>query len=117
LPSTGIYGNEEVFDSQIPTFKNSSDLTEKLKYYLTHDTARIAKIQQLRQIVLKEHSYRKRAEQFRDILTSVGLDIHDQTIFTPPNEHGTETDRNVMSYNDHRGSNVSNMKVSKERKD
>ncbi|CAE7468160.1 unnamed protein product [Symbiodinium microadriaticum] len=56
--------SKDTFDLELPTYTDMDDLTEKLRYFLTHDSAREELAKKLQQQVLSRHTYRNRAEEF-----------------------------------------------------
>ena len=49
--TNGALGSEDVFDLELPTYTNMDDLTEKLRFYLTHDDIRESLVKRLQQKV------------------------------------------------------------------
>ena len=69
LPITnGIHGAQEIFANLLPTYNSPSELKEKTVYYLDNPHERKKLTKQLRNIVLKEHTYACRAIQLDKIL-------------------------------------------------
>ena len=62
--TNGVLGSQEAFHLQLPTYSDMDDLTAQLRYFLTHEEARIQRVKQLQVEVLRQHTYRNRAEQF-----------------------------------------------------
>jgi O-antigen biosynthesis protein len=57
-------GSAEFFDGRLPAATTSQELRTALDHYLGDDDARTELVTELRERVLAEHSYRRRAEQF-----------------------------------------------------
>lgn len=66
--SNGKVGIKELFGDKLPTFDSKESLTELLNYYLSDETKLKAKVEELQDIVLKEHTYDNRAKVFLDTL-------------------------------------------------
>lgn len=66
--TNGVEGSKDLFAGELPYYKTSTELDKLLEYYLNDDKARVAKIKQLKEIIIKEHTYKHRAESIRDEL-------------------------------------------------
>ena len=66
--TNGKLGSEETFQSKLPYFTTEDELYNQLLFYLTHEDERIKKIAELREIVLKNHSYAHRALTIKNAL-------------------------------------------------
>jgi hypothetical protein len=74
--TNGALGSQETFNGKLPVYNTSAELCSLLRYYLTNDKIRETLVAELSQMVRKEHSYRRRAEEFADILNDVGVHLH-----------------------------------------
>jgi GT2 family glycosyltransferase/spore maturation protein CgeB len=68
--TNGYLGSQETFNGQLPTYSNSEELEQLLLYYLSDEDKREKKINELKDIVLKNHTYDHRAKEFKNILIS-----------------------------------------------
>jgi len=66
--TNGKAGAREVFGDLLPTFNSTEDLEQKVTYFLEHPEERDRKADELRDIVLKHHSYAVRAHELNAIL-------------------------------------------------
>ena len=66
--TNGVTGAKEAFDDLLPTYSSNHELRSQLRYYLEHPDVRHELATKLQKIVLENHSYKKRAEQFKEIL-------------------------------------------------
>lgn len=66
--TNGELGAKETFYGKLPSFKSKKELNDLLSYYLTHDTARLAKVRELQKFVLSNHTYLNRAQTLKEIL-------------------------------------------------
>lgn len=66
--TNGVAGARETFDDLLPTYSSNHELRSQLLYYLEHPDVRHELATKLQKIVLENHSYKKRAEQFKEIL-------------------------------------------------
>ena len=62
-------GAEETFKGKLPAFKSKEELNALIEYYLTNDDERITKIKELQEFVLINHTYKKRGNFLKEILT------------------------------------------------
>eukprot|EP01033_Poteriospumella_lacustris_P011777 gene11777-8387_t len=53
---------EALIAERLPIYRNAEDLTRLLRFYLTHDAARVALVREMQAHVLQHHSYVRRAE-------------------------------------------------------
>lgn len=67
--TNGVEGSKDLFEGELPYYETSRQLDELLDFYLHNEEARKAKVKQLKGVILKEHTYRHRAETIRDALT------------------------------------------------
>lgn len=68
--TNGALGSQDVFNGELPVFTSSSELENLLNYYLSNEEARQEKMKNLQNIVLNNHTYRHRAIELKNILTS-----------------------------------------------
>ena len=79
--TNGTLGSKLTFDGELPYFTTQDELYEQLSYYLNNDRARKNKINQLRNIILNEHTYAHRAHSIKNLLnhfylkTSIAIKI------------------------------------------
>lgn len=66
--TNGVRGAEETFEGKLPVFSSENELKNLIEYYLSNEDVRIAKIQELQDFVLKNHSYGERANTLREVL-------------------------------------------------
>ncbi|MCL2115032.1 MAG: glycosyltransferase [Methanobrevibacter sp.] len=59
--TNGIIGGNETFNGKLPCFTSKSELNNLIKFYLENEKERIDKINELKDFVLKYHTYEKRA--------------------------------------------------------
>lgn len=70
LPITnGLMGAREAFGDALPTYSSAQDLHAALSLYLADETARLAKVAELQDIVRREHTYAHRGEAVLRFLT------------------------------------------------
>jgi len=60
-------GSEEVFDGLLPVYHDRESLRRSLDHYLEHEEERNELTENLRQVVLRDHTYERRATQFVDL--------------------------------------------------
>lgn len=68
--TNGVEGSLDLFAGEIPYYRTPKELDELLDFYLNDDDARAAKVKLLKEIIIKEHTYKHRAESIRDALVS-----------------------------------------------
>lgn len=73
--TNGLLGSQETFKNRLPTYTTSAELTALIRYYLSNDDIRVKLIQELSQLVMKEHSYAKRGEEFSTALSEFGIQL------------------------------------------
>lgn len=73
--TNGEIGIKELFGNKIPTFTDKQSLDEQLDLYLNNPDLAHAKVEELQYIVLKNHTYKNRAEQLINLLK----DLTDKT--------------------------------------
>ncbi|MGV6818334.1 MAG: glycosyltransferase family protein [Thiotrichales bacterium] len=59
--SNGTLGANETFAGKLPTFSNKPELDSLLNHYLSNESARQQKVKELRDLVLRDHTYADRA--------------------------------------------------------
>lgn len=59
--TNGKIGSQEVFGGLLPTYDSKESLEQLLREYLTDEPKRLALVEKLQQIVLKDHNYKHRA--------------------------------------------------------
>lgn len=68
---------KELFGEAIIMYKDKQDLTQKIKFYLNNEEARIVQAYKLQQIILKKHTFEQRALAFQQILEQhIGVNLH-----------------------------------------
>ncbi len=67
--SNNCLGAQETFGGKLPTFRNQDELYELLHHYLENPKARLAKIKELRNLVVDSHTYHARAKTAADIIS------------------------------------------------
>jgi GT2 family glycosyltransferase/spore maturation protein CgeB len=80
--TNGVDGSKNTFDGILPTFTSKEELSSLLEKYLGNDKLRQEKISEIKDYVLKHHTYEHRASQLMDILKS-GLTIKTINIKLP----------------------------------
>jgi O-antigen biosynthesis protein len=60
--TNGVEGSKGIFNGKLPFFESKEELTELLSYYLSNETERKTKIQELQEFVLKNHTYQNRTD-------------------------------------------------------
>ena len=68
LVTNGADGVQEIFDDLVPTFHDKDSLGQTINYWLEHEEERRERVKRLREIVLAEHTYDNRAQQFIDVM-------------------------------------------------
>ncbi len=66
--TNGVIGSEETFKGKLPVWKSQDDLNNLIEYYMTHEDARTAKVKELQEFVLKNHTYENRANSLKECL-------------------------------------------------
>lgn len=66
--TNGEIGAERTFRGKLPVFKCKGELNALLKYYLVNHNARTAKVKELQEFVLKNHTYENRANTLKEVL-------------------------------------------------
>lgn len=63
-------GLKELLENNVEIYTSKCDLTDKIMFYLNNPQLRQEKAGAAQKIVLKEHTFSKRAEQFQEIITT-----------------------------------------------
>ena len=66
--TNGVIGAQETFKGKLPSFNSKEELNELLNYYLANEDERLAKVEELQEMVLKDHTYKNRALKLKEIL-------------------------------------------------
>ena len=66
--TNGDLGAEETFNGILPVYKSKNDLKDILKYYLSNEKERKAKIRELEEFVMSNHTYDHRAIKIKGLL-------------------------------------------------
>ncbi|MDR2967885.1 MAG: glycosyltransferase [Methanobacteriaceae archaeon] len=66
--TNGIIGANETFNGKLPCFNSKSELTDLIKFYLENEKERIDKVNELKDFVLKNHTYEKRVLTIKNII-------------------------------------------------
>jgi GT2 family glycosyltransferase/spore maturation protein CgeB len=66
--TNGDIGAEETFKGILPVYKSTEELNNLLNHYLSHEDERLAKIRELEEFVLSNHTYDHRAQEIKDLL-------------------------------------------------
>jgi len=66
--TNGSLGNNEIFDGEIPEYHSQKQLNSLLGFYLENPIVYEKKVKQLQKIVLEKHTYKHRAETFKQTL-------------------------------------------------
>jgi len=74
FPTRGI-GEMFVPGKELVLFKTPDEMVEKIRYYLEHDTERLAIATAARARVLAEHTYEHRFEQMLSVVRQQGVDL------------------------------------------
>jgi len=61
--TNGDVGSRDVFDGLLPSYRNAAELNDLLTRYLEDEPARDRLVASLREVVRREHTYRRRAQQ------------------------------------------------------
>ncbi|MFB2553774.1 glycosyltransferase family protein [Ensifer soli] len=70
LITNGALGVQELFGDLVPTFSDRQSLTDTLNYWIGHRAERLARVNELRQLLLERHTYAHRAEVVANALTA-----------------------------------------------
>ena len=65
--TNGVIGAKETFNCKLPIWKSSDDLNDLIEYYLSNEDERIKKVKELRELVLKNHTYDNRAQTLKKV--------------------------------------------------
>lgn len=66
--TNGAIGASETFEGKLPIFKNKAELDSLLNHYLNDESARRKKVNELREFVLRSHTYKHRASVVKSTL-------------------------------------------------
>ncbi len=66
--TNGEIGANETFKGKIPVFKSRDELTNLIEYYMENEDARLAKVKELQEFVLENHTYDVRANTLKEAL-------------------------------------------------
>lgn len=66
--TNGVEGSKDLFEGELPYYETSKELDDLLAFYLNDDKAREAKVKQLKGMILKNHTYKHRADAIRNAL-------------------------------------------------
>ena len=66
--TNGTKGNHELFNGLIPEYHSQKELTDVITYYMENERTRVKKINELRNIVLENHTYKHRADMLKSVL-------------------------------------------------
>jgi len=66
--TNGELGAKEVFGPLLPAYNGIDDLKKKLSFYLENEVSRVELAEKLQTQVLGEHTYRHRAQEFKQLL-------------------------------------------------
>lgn len=69
--TNGVLGSQLTFDSKLPFFTTEGELYKLLSFYLENEQARIDKVTELRNIVIKNHTYMHRARTLKELLIGI----------------------------------------------
>ncbi|PAV06295.1 glycosyltransferase family protein [Methanobacterium bryantii] len=83
--TNGERGARETFSGKLPVFRSKEELNDLIKYYMINDGARIAKVKELQDFVLENHTYENRANKLKEVLKqhisktriSIKISVHD----------------------------------------
>jgi GT2 family glycosyltransferase/spore maturation protein CgeB len=64
-----VGGAKEMFGEALPVFNSPEELGSQLQFYLSNPDRRREKIQELRAIILKSHTYANRSGQFKEVIS------------------------------------------------
>ncbi len=86
--SNEVPGLKELFGDAILTYRNRTDLHATISWVLSHERERREIGEKAREVIVRLHTYRHRAEEFRDILfRHFGIDPPGKDRGTPHTEH------------------------------
>ncbi len=68
--TNGKLGSKDVFDNKLPYYETKDELNSLISEYLGNDSKRKNKIEELKKIVLENHTYKHRAESIRSLLAT-----------------------------------------------
>ncbi len=68
--TNGKKGAEDTFNGKLPVFNTKMELNHLIEYYLSNNAERTAKIEELKNFVLLNHTYNNRADIFKENLDS-----------------------------------------------
>jgi GT2 family glycosyltransferase/spore maturation protein CgeB len=71
--TNGKLGSLELFEGKLPYYETKEELESLLKLYLNNENLRREKVKELKNIVLTQHTYAKRAEFFKQFLIDIFL--------------------------------------------
>lgn len=71
--TNGTLGAKETFEGRLPSFNSREEFNAMINKYMTDDEAYRSKVEELREFVLKNHTYEIRAEFLIDFLKSEKL--------------------------------------------
>jgi len=66
--TNGIEGSKDLFDGELPYYETPQQLDDLLDLYLNDDKAREDKVQKLKTMIIKDHTYKHRAQSIREAL-------------------------------------------------
>nr|WP_319374357.1 glycosyltransferase [uncultured Methanobacterium sp.] len=66
--TNGDIGAQETFKGILPVYRSTEELNDLLDYYLSHEEERRAKIKELEEFVLSNHTYDHRAQKIKELL-------------------------------------------------
>jgi GT2 family glycosyltransferase len=66
--TNGVIGAEESFNGQLPVWRSQEELNNLISHYLSNEDKRIKKVKTLQELILKNHTYEKRADTLKKIL-------------------------------------------------
>lgn len=68
--TNGVLGSKLTFDGKLPYFTTQDELYEHLSFYLSNEEARLNKVNELREIILQNHTYQHRANSVKELLVN-----------------------------------------------
>ncbi|MCE7700302.1 MAG: glycosyltransferase, partial [Methanobacterium paludis] len=66
--TNGELGAAETFEGKLPVYRSAEELNNLIIYYMSHENKRKAKIQELQEFVMENHTYDHRARTLKQIL-------------------------------------------------